>query len=173
MNIFLVMSALGLSRDDGMQIALFDLHPDGPYSQFLTQVYAPKHPIIRAANFGDKKILFRRLIFHLESPAGLIFPKVTLPDPNRCWGPSLFQAYRRHVLHSLDLWDVTPPPIPTVTLTLRHRTPEVKMNVHLLLYVYYNEFLVSQKRYSLVFYFYFMDSMLINFYFIPFIHTYL
>lgn len=37
-------------------------------------------------------------MFHLESPAGLIFPKVSRPDPLRCHRTSLFEAYRRHVL---------------------------------------------------------------------------
>jgi hypothetical protein len=43
-------------------------------------------------------VLFKRLVFHLESPAGLIFPKVARPDPLRCHGASLFEAYRRHIL---------------------------------------------------------------------------
>lgn len=44
------------------------------------------------------QVLFKRLVFHLESPAGLIFPKVARPDPLRCYRTSLFDAYRRHVL---------------------------------------------------------------------------
>jgi hypothetical protein len=44
------------------------------------------------------QVLFKKLVFHLESPAGLIFPKVARPDPLRCYRASLFEAYRRHVL---------------------------------------------------------------------------
>jgi hypothetical protein len=73
--------------------------------------------------------MFKRLIFHLESPAGLIFPKVSRPDPLRCYDMSLFQAYRRHVLQSFQLLNVAPPPIPTVTLILRRRTEKVT-NLH-------------------------------------------
>ena len=42
----------------------------------------------------------------------------------RCYRTSFFDSYRRHVLKSFDLLNVNPPEIPSVTLTLRHRTLE-------------------------------------------------
>jgi hypothetical protein len=42
--------------------------------------------------------MFKKLVFHLESPAGLIFPKVSNPDPLRCRNTGLFDAYRKHIL---------------------------------------------------------------------------
>jgi len=122
MNMFLVQSALGLNPHD-VQVVLFDKHTDGPYYDLIHRAYGPNHPILRHTDFNNKKVLFKRLVFHLESPAGLIFPKVANPDPLRCVSTSLFQAYRKHVLRSFDLWDVPPPPIPSITLSLRHRTP--------------------------------------------------
>ena len=45
------------------------------------------------------QVMFKKLVFHLESPAGLIFPKVSHPDPLRCRNTGLFHAYRKHILH--------------------------------------------------------------------------
>lgn len=72
-----------------------------------------------------------------------IFPKVSRPDPLRCYSMSLFKAYKNHVLkvriklfilqifdlndqfQSFGLLDTQPPPIPSVTLSLRKRTSHV------------------------------------------------
>lgn len=118
---FLVYQALRLKVED-MQVVLWDLHPDGPFFDLIHQAFSPSHPPIRHNHYNRKKVLFKHLVFHLESPAGLIFPKVSLPDPLRCYDTTLFQAYRRHVLQAFHLLDVPAPPIPTVTLILRHRS---------------------------------------------------
>lgn len=93
MNIFLVLSILKFSSDSStsgsinketinksllndLKILLFDRHPDGPYRDFLQRVYTPKHTIGRPGDYKTKVVLFHRLVFHLESPAALIFPKV-------------------------------------------------------------------------------------------------
>lgn len=127
MNMFLVYSTLGLSFKD-TQVMLFDKYPDGPYHELIQKAFSPSHPVLRHTHYtvskGQKRVLFRRLVFHLESPAGLIFPKVSRPDPLRCYDTSLFNAYRRHVLQSFDLLDIPPPTIPSVVLSLRHRTPQ-------------------------------------------------
>jgi hypothetical protein len=45
--------------------------------------------------------------------------------------PFMFSAFPISTLcmamQAFDLLDVAPPPIPTITLSLRHRTPEVRM----------------------------------------------
>lgn len=132
MNMLLVKTAL---RIDDMQVMLFDQHPDGPFLELIHKAYSPKQPPLRHQHYGGKKVMFKRLVFHLESPAGLIFPKVANPNPLKCYDTSLFQAYRRHILQSFDLLDVAPPPIPEVTLILRHRTERVSCclfaNAHL------------------------------------------
>ena len=101
---------------------LFDRHSDGPYMELIQRAFAGGRAPIRKEVYKNGKVLFRHLIFHLESPAGLIFPKVSRPDPLRCRSASLFTAYSRFVLEAFDLWDVAPPPIPQVLLSLRHRT---------------------------------------------------
>eukprot|EP01033_Poteriospumella_lacustris_P004587 gene4587-3281_t len=122
MNMFLVHKVLGNEVAD-QQVLLFDKHPDGPYKELIEKAYAPRHGVHRhQTKYGTKKVVFDKLIFHLESPAGLIFPKVSRPDPLRCYRTSLYEAYRRHVLQSFNLLNVAPPPIPTATLILRHRT---------------------------------------------------
>ncbi len=121
MNMFLVMSATK-TRSSSMQVVLMDKHTDGPYMELIKNAFSPNFPVMRHGSYSGKTVLFKTLIFHLESPAGLIFPKVSRPDPMRCHSASLFQAYRKHVLHSFNLYDVPPPAIPQVTLSLRKRT---------------------------------------------------
>eukprot|EP00981_Chlorochromonas_danica_P003901 scaffold742_cov186-Ochromonas_danica.AAC.6 len=101
MNMFLVYQALHLKVED-MQVMLWDLHPDGPFFDLIHQAFSPSHPPIRHNHYHRKK--------------------VSLPDPLRCYDTTLFQAYRRHVLQAFHLLDVPAPPIPTVTLILRHRS---------------------------------------------------
>mmetsp|Transcript_19965 Transcript_19965/g.28603 ORF Transcript_19965/g.28603 Transcript_19965/m.28603 type:complete len:582 (+) Transcript_19965:16-1761(+) len=121
MNMFLVKSVLQ-SKADNMQVMLFDKHPDGPYLELIQQAFANNKPVLRHQHYRNQKVMFRRLIFHLESPAGLIFPKVSRPDPMRCYRTSLFDSYRRFVLNAFGLLNVPPPEIPSVALSLRHRT---------------------------------------------------
>jgi protein O-GlcNAc transferase len=122
MNMFLALQIADVSTDQ-LQVMLFDTHPDGPYMDLIQKAYSPNHAVIRPAHYQNKVILFRKIIFHLESPAGVIFPKVALPDPMRCVNTALFNGYRRFVLSAFGLLDVKPPAIPNVVLSLRHRTP--------------------------------------------------
>lgn len=122
MNMFFVLSILKLSTEN-LQVMLFDKHSDGPYFDLIQTAFS-RHPVIRHGHYNRKTILFRQLIFHLESPAGLIFPKVANPDPMRCHSTGLFQSYRKFVLNAFNLWNVPPPPIPSVLLSLRHRTQQ-------------------------------------------------
>jgi hypothetical protein len=57
---------------------LFDKFNDGPYKELLEKAFSPSYPLRRHQDYKNKKVLFKRLIFHLESPAGLIFPKVCI-----------------------------------------------------------------------------------------------
>jgi hypothetical protein len=67
-------------------------------------------------------VLFERLVWHLESPAGVVFPKVGGPAGlMRCHDSTLWGGYRKHVLHSFGLLNVPPPPIPHVLLSFRRR----------------------------------------------------
>eukprot|EP01032_Pedospumella_encystans_P018298 gene18298-20835_t len=122
MNMLLVYRMLGLDEKE-VQVMLFDRFSNGPYLELIQKAFSPQHPVLRHTYYKGK-VLFKRLVFHLESPAGLIFPKVSRPDPLRCHHTSLFEAYRRHVLQAFNLLDVAPPPIPSVTLSLRHRSKE-------------------------------------------------
>lgn len=122
MNMFLVMSVLDVDPQR-QRVVLFDKHLDGPYLELIQKAFSPSHPVGRHQQFNRKTVLFKRLIFHLESPAGLIFPKVALPGPLRCHSTGLFQEYRKFILQSFNLYDVPPPPVPTVILSLRYRTP--------------------------------------------------
>ena len=121
MNMMLVMYALRINSNQ-QQVVLFDNHDDGPYMDLIKAAYSPNYPILRHDNFKGKVIMFKRLIFHLESPAGLIDPSVALPDPLRCHSMSLFHEYRKFVLQSFNLFEMPAPNIPTITLITRKRT---------------------------------------------------
>ena len=95
MNMMLVMRALEIPPER-QQVVLFDNHPDGPYMELIKAAYSPNHPILRHKDYDDKVVHFKHVVFHLESPAGLIFPKVANPDPLRCHSTSLFQVSVQH-----------------------------------------------------------------------------
>ena len=71
------MIGLGISAQE-MQVMLFDRHPNGPYMELIKKAFSPNHNIIRHEHFRGKIVRFKKLIFHLESPAGLIFPRVSI-----------------------------------------------------------------------------------------------
>lgn len=50
---------------------------DGPYAELIKKAFSPSHPLTRPTTYRNGVVMFKRLVFHLESPAGLIFPKVT------------------------------------------------------------------------------------------------
>ena len=121
MNMFVAANVIGLHPSE-QQVILWDRHPDGPYVDLIQKAFAGGRKVLRHQSYEGKKVLFKKLIFHMESPAGLIFPKVANPEQLRCKGTGLFKEYAKHVLHSFNLWNVPPPEVPHVTLLLRHRT---------------------------------------------------
>ena len=121
MNMFVVSNVIGISPEK-QQVLLWDTHPDGPYLDLIQKAYSGAGKVERHSFYGGKKIMFKKLIFHMESPAGLIFPKIANPTQLRCKGTGLFKEYAKHVLSSFDLWNVEPPAVPHATLLLRHRT---------------------------------------------------
>jgi hypothetical protein len=75
MNVYLIKLITGFDFKD-VQMMLYDRHPDGPFMDLIKEAYSPNHDIIRASHYQGV-VKFDQLVFHLESPAGLIFPKVS------------------------------------------------------------------------------------------------
>ena len=121
-NMHLVSHILEQDTNE-QQVMLFDRHKDGPYTELISKAYAGGRALLRPDHYKRKKVMFTRLIFHLESPAGLIFPKVARPGQLRCKGTWLFTSYSEHVLKSFDLWNIAPPKVPHATMLIRNRTP--------------------------------------------------
>ena len=122
-NMHLVSHILNMQDSSSQQVMLFDKHMDGPYTELISKVFAGGRDLIRPSNYSKKKVLFKKVVFHLESPAGLIFPKVARPGQLRCKGTWLFRSYTERVLRGFNLWNVPPPPIPHATMLIRNRTP--------------------------------------------------
>jgi hypothetical protein len=122
MNMLLVHMILGSSILPHQQVLLFDRFSNGPYFDLLQKAFSPSKPVLRTTHYGKKTVLFKHLVFHLESPAALIAPEVAIPDPLTCYSTGLFHEFRRHILSAFDLWNTPPPSIPTAVLSLRHRT---------------------------------------------------
>lgn len=129
MNMMLVDLILrnGSGRNSSLlqqwQVVLFDRFAEGPYKDLIQRALSPQHPLLRHTDYGSEVALFKQLIFHLESPAALIFPEVAVPDPLTCFSTGLFHEYRKLILTAFNLWKVPPPEIPFVLLSVRHRTP--------------------------------------------------
>ena len=116
---------LGLGDWASTRTLLWDRMPDGPFRELIERAYSKRGGarVGRAADFGGRTVLFSRLVFHLESPAGIVFPKVAGPEGiMRCRESTLWRAYAGHVLDAFGLRDVPPPPVPSITLSVRRRS---------------------------------------------------
>jgi len=121
LNVLLVGLILGLDFRE-LQVVLFDKHKDGPFFDLIETAFSPNHPLKRPKDYKGV-VLFRRLVWHLESPAGIVFPKTGgRAGLMRCRESSLWHEYRAHVLKSFNLWDVPPPAVPRVVITFRRRS---------------------------------------------------
>ncbi len=129
LNMYLVKEILDYDVNE-QQILIMDKMQSNPYRELLQRAFAPTHGVHRHLKYAEKKVMFKKLIFHLESPASLIFPETSTIGPQKCRHSSLFDQYRRHVLSSFDMLEVEPPPVPTASLILRHRTPLVSILCH-------------------------------------------
>jgi len=122
LNAFLVSEVLQSDRDK-WQTVLFDRMPDGPFFSLIEKTFSPKTPLKRAADYEGKKVLFEELIIHLESPAGIVFPKVAGPKGiMTCTRSSLWMGFRAAVLRGFGLLDVPPPTVPHAVLSVGRRT---------------------------------------------------
>ncbi|GMI20910.1 hypothetical protein TrRE_jg3599 [Triparma retinervis] len=122
-NMHMVYEGLGVDRAD---VVLFDRMPDGPFKEMIDKAYSEGGRSRRKEDFGGEKVTFKRLVFHLESPAGIIFPKIGVVGGKKqlvCRDSYLWHGYRERVLRAFDLWDVPPPRVPTITMVVRKRTP--------------------------------------------------
>lgn len=144
MNLYFVMSVLGLAAGSDQsstiegklvqQVLLWDKFSDGPYAELIEKAFSSSSSsgnsgnnpagkkLLRHTSFGSKVVLFKHVVWHLESPAGLIFPRVANPDPMRCHSAGLFVAYRKYVLNAFGLYNQLPPTVPSITISLRRRT---------------------------------------------------
>lgn len=121
LNMFLVHQALETDLAE-QQVLLMDKMPNTPFNELLHRVFAPVHGVHRHTRYGGDRVMFKKLIFHLESPAALVFPETATKAPQRCREATLFDAYRRHVLEAFQLLHVPAPIVPTAALIVRRRT---------------------------------------------------
>ncbi|GMI43178.1 hypothetical protein TrCOL_g12197 [Triparma columacea] len=122
-NMHMVMEGMGIDRAN---VLLFDLMPDGPFKEMIDVAFSKGGKSKRKEEYGEDKVTFRKLIFHLESPAGIIFPKIGVVGGKKqldCRDSYLWHGYRERVLRAFQLWDVPPPRVPSITLVVRRRTP--------------------------------------------------
>ena len=123
MNAFLVGRVLELDWS-ATRTLLWDGHGDGPFKELIQRSFSPTYQLQRPSDYKGKKVKFPRLIFHLESPAGIVFPKVAGPKGiMRCRASSLWMDFKNSILEAFNLLDVPPPANPSVILSVRRRTP--------------------------------------------------
>ncbi|GMI11922.1 hypothetical protein TrVE_jg12538 [Triparma verrucosa] len=116
----IVYNGLGIERS---KVVLFDRQPDGPFYELIEKGFS-EGKLKRSGDFKGK-VRFEKLIFHLESPAGIVFPKIGQKDKSlECYNSVLWRKYAARVLKAFDLYDVQPPAVPSLTLILRERTQE-------------------------------------------------
>ncbi|KAJ8604087.1 hypothetical protein CTAYLR_001728 [Chrysophaeum taylorii] len=121
LNAYLVGVVLGIDWRE-TQTVLWDRHPDGPFEELIRSSFS-RGRLKRAADYPRGPVRFRRLVFHLESPAGIVFPKVAGPKGiMRCRGSALWAGFRDHVLDSFGVLRVDPPAVPTIVVSARRRT---------------------------------------------------
>ena len=110
LNLYLVSRILRLDLEQ-LQVVLFDKHFDGPFHDLIQTAFSPSKPLKRAADYriiqrnaGARGVVFDHVVWHLESPAGIVFPKVAgAKGLMRCRRSSLWEDFRAHVLTQFGL----------------------------------------------------------------------
>ena len=124
-NIYLVVKHILNMDFENLKVILFDRHVNGPFFDMIQRAFSPNFPLTRAQDYKNQIIQYDTLIWHLESPASVIAPYISRPEVElRCRSSSLYHAYRRHILTTFNLWNIPPPEVPSIVLSLRKRTPE-------------------------------------------------
>lgn len=95
---------------------MFDRNIDGPLFSMYKRAFSPNHPILRTTDFHGR-VRFKRIVFSLAGKASPYWTDVASGVP--CRRSSLFSAFSKHILTAFGLWDVPPPPRPSVTLIVR------------------------------------------------------
>jgi hypothetical protein len=126
MNLYVVATLLRLKPETTKGV-LLDRMPDYSFAGFMHDAFASAAPLQRAADFKHGKVLFRKLVWHMESDFSSIHPSVM--DPMVCRNSALWLGYISHALSAFHLWDVPPPAIPSITLLLRQKKSMAGKNI--------------------------------------------
>lgn len=121
LNLFTVSHLRGLEAPTTRAL-LFDTHPDYGYTELIHLGFASAAPLARAGDFGGRRVRFRRLVLHMESPGSIVSPFVL--DPMVCRDSVVWKGFVARVLQGFGLYDVAPPSQPSVTMVVRRRTAQ-------------------------------------------------
>lgn len=83
LNAYLVSRVLGSDRSDWVTV-LFDRMPDFAYASLIEKTFSRRGPPRRAADYGGR-VRFETLVFHLESPAGIVRRPAAATTFERLW----------------------------------------------------------------------------------------
>ena len=83
LNAYLVSRVLGSDRSDWVTV-LFDRMPDFAYTSLVEKTFSRRGPPRRAADYGGR-VRFETLVFHLESPAGIVRRPAAATTFERLW----------------------------------------------------------------------------------------
>mmetsp|Transcript_1941 Transcript_1941/g.6379 ORF Transcript_1941/g.6379 Transcript_1941/m.6379 type:complete len:398 (-) Transcript_1941:27-1220(-) len=104
LNAYLVSRVLGSDRSDWVTV-LFDRMPDFAYTSLIEKTFSRRGPPRRAADYGGR-VRFETLVFHLESPAGIVRRPAAATTFERCLKHRAFGRHRRAPLRAQGHHDV-------------------------------------------------------------------
>lgn len=124
-NMETVYRALQLDHNS-TRVAIFDRFPPLPFDDIVTKVFGRGVPARRLGDWKGGVVKFKRVIWHLESPASTIHPSSMLAGyrESNCRHSTIWKAYTNRVMSAFNLLNYVPPIAPHVTLLLRYRTAQ-------------------------------------------------